>query len=166
MTPEVTDKKEFALPLSILGAAELNRIYRELELLDDFLRQDTVRSPGQQLKMPSTTRVMDEFCRTNEVNMLDEAEREAVKIFLKKMKKSAPVVHISFAVEASPAFITKILRWIRENIHPHALLQVGMTPSIVGGCIVRTTNQVFNFGLKQKFDEHKSLLQEQIRTLG
>ena len=154
------------IPHSVIGMPDINRLYREIELIENFMGQDSVRLPGSQSKLPATSRVMDDFCRQNSLNLLHADDRQTVLVFFKQMKKKAPVLHISFAVEASPSFITKIIVWSRENIDPHVLVQVGLAPSIIAGCVVRTTNKVFNFGLKQRFDDNKSILVEQIRTLG
>lgn len=157
---------ELLLPITVATRADVNRLFREAELLDDFILQDKTRMPGVQPRMPQTSRNMDEFCKQNEFNLLVDEHRAKVLAFLKYLKKSAPVIHISFAVEASPTFMQKIMQWVRQNIDSHALVLVGLAPSIVAGCIVRTTNKVFNFGLRQRFDAHKSVLVEQIRTLG
>lgn len=158
--------EELALPITVATRADVNRLFREAELLDNFILQDKTRTPGVQPKMPQTSRNMDEFCKHNELNLLVDEQRTKVLAFLKYLKKSAPVIHVSFAVEASPSFMQKIMLWIRENIDGHALVLVGLSPSIVAGCVVRTTNKVFNFGLRQRFDANKSVLLEQIRTLG
>lgn len=155
----------FVLPVTIVGRADVNRLFREAEVLDNFIVQDAVRTPGVQPKMPQTTRSMDDFCRTNQLNLLQTEQRTLVLDFLRYLKKSAPVIHLSFAVEPSPMFMQKMVTWIRGNLDPQALILVGLAPGIVAGCVVRTTNKVFDFGLKKRFEASKPILIEQIQAL-
>jgi hypothetical protein len=159
------DFSDLVLPVMVIGRVDVNRLFREAELVENFIQQDMVREPGVQPKMPQTTRQMDEFCKTNQLNLLLEEHRAHVLGFLKYLKKSGPVIHLSFAVEASPAFMQKMVAWIRENIDPHAMILVGLAPGIVAGCVVRTSNKVFDFGLKKRFEASKPILIEQIRNL-
>jgi F0F1-type ATP synthase delta subunit len=53
--------------------------------------------------------------------------------------------------------------WLRANIHPQALVQVGLQPNIAAGCVVRTANKQFDLSLRQSFAKHKDLLIEQFR---
>lgn len=162
MTQDFTN---LVLPVTVVGRVDVNRLFREAELIDNFIQQDMVRQPGVQPKMPQTTRVMDDFCKTNQLNLLLDEERALVLDFLKYLKKSGPVIHLSFAVEASPAFMQKMVAWIRENIDSRAMILVGLAPGIVAGCVVRTTNKVFDFGLKQRFEASRPILVEQIQAL-
>ncbi|MGB4758592.1 MAG: hypothetical protein WBP26_00900 [Candidatus Saccharimonadales bacterium] len=159
------DYSGLVLPVTVVGRVDVNRLFREAELLDNFIRQDSVRQPGVQPKMPQTTRLMDDFCKTNQLNLLLEEQRLLVLGFLKYLKKSGPVMHLSFAVEASPAFMQKMVAWIRENIDAHAMILVGLAPGIVAGCVVRTTNRVFDFGLRQRFEASKPILIHEIKAL-
>src|SRR5690606_10854194 len=80
-------------------------------------------------------------------------------------KSKAPVIHISFPSEASPAFIAKILEWFRTEVHPHVVLHVGLQPELAAGCVVRTTNRMFDFSLRKRFEQSKKKLLESIEAL-
>jgi F0F1-type ATP synthase delta subunit len=71
---------------------------------------------------------------------------------------------MSFASEASPKALDKIVAWLRSNIHPQTLLQVGLQPTIAAGCIVRTTNRVFDLSLRTHLREQEPYLTQLIAT--
>ena len=60
-------------------------------------------------------------------------------------------------------FQQKLITWIRQQIHPYTLLQVGLHPSIGAGCIVRTTNKFFDFSLRHRFSDQRMLLISKLR---
>jgi hypothetical protein len=60
----------------------------------------------------------------------------------------APLLHMSFSAEPSPVFMNKLIAYVRENIHPLALIQVGLQPTIGAGFMLRTTNKYYDYILK------------------
>jgi F0F1-type ATP synthase delta subunit len=158
-------QKQFVLPPQVTGRVQVNRLFRELEVLEDFLQQAQVREPGVGLKLPAVTRSMEDICQANGLNLLQSDHKEALRKFLVYLKQRAPVIHVSFAVDASPAVIKQIVVWLRGNVDPYALVQIGLSPGIVAGCVVRAQNQVYDFSLKHRFDEKRSILADKIRSL-
>jgi hypothetical protein len=67
---------------------------------------------------------------------------------------------MSFATDPSSAFTAKIVTWLRASIAPNVLLEVGLQPTIAAGCIVRTTNKIFDLSLRQHFADAESVLLE------
>ncbi len=155
MAPELDS---FKLTTSIMTTVDLNRVERELEALNNFTMQSSVRSAGKQPNLPKTSRNLDEIASANNCNLLVEADRQKLTQFIAQVKKSAPVINISFASDPQPPFLAKIVSWFRAKIHPLTLLQVGLQPSIAAGCIVRTQNKYFDFSLRASFDKKKDLL--------
>jgi F0F1-type ATP synthase delta subunit len=98
----------------------------------------------------------------NALQLLDATDRARAAEFLEKVASDAPVVHISFATDPSPAFMTKIVTWLRQNIHPQLLVQIGLQPSIAAGCVVRTESKVFDFSMRQFLVEKRDLLTQAI----
>jgi F0F1-type ATP synthase delta subunit len=105
---------------------------------------------------------MDEVIQLNQINVLVEPERQRLAEFLLQVRKHAPVLHISFSADPSPLFTQKLVTWLRREIHPFVLLQIGLQPNIGAGCVVRTTNQYFDFSLRQNFIEKRGLLAEKL----
>jgi len=158
-----TPKKFEGLPLQVVGPVDLGRLIRELEALDNNLLQQKLQK--HEPKLPKTSKLMDDLISVNRLDLLDDAERKRTRDFLAAIKERAPVLHISFSADPSPAFVEKLMSWLRENIHPLVLLTVGLQPNIGAGCIVRTTNKYFDFSLGKHFGENRELLMSKLREV-
>lgn len=151
-------KRPLGLPMLVFGIVEVRRLKRELEALDEFMRQARLRDPGKQAALPRVSRLLDALAADNGRNLLQDAERQELYEFLQNVEKSAPSVHISFASDPSSAFTVKVVTWLRTNVHPAILLQTGLQPTIAAGCVLRTSNKQFNFSLRERLDEQRPLL--------
>lgn len=153
-----TGELALELPLSVVTRIDVGRLIRETEAVDNFLRQAAMRQPGSSIKLPKTSRLFDEIVTVNKLNMLQEQDRHALYAHLSQVRTEAPVLHMSFSTDPSPMFLQKLVTWLRHNIHPVVLLQVGLLPNIGAGCVVRTTNKYFDFSLQQRFTEARPML--------
>lgn len=163
MAHETADaNRPFSLPVSVAGPTDVGRLIRELELIDGALLQLGIRTGGTDVKMPKTSRLMDQIIEANKLNLLKQPDRTALAEFLTAVKQHAPVLHMSFSADPSPGFIEKLMIWLRKEIHPSVLLNVGLQPNIGAGCIVRTTNKQFDFSLRQDFRQKRDLLLSQL----
>jgi hypothetical protein len=90
--------------------------------------------------------------------MLHAEDRQRLQQFLVDIKERSPVIHVSFSADPSPLFAEKLVTWLRREIHPLLLLNIGLQPNIGAGCILRTTNKYFDFSLKQDFANKRNLL--------
>lgn len=152
-----------ALPVTAVGRIDVGRLLREVEALDSFLAQSEVRQPGTPLKMPRTTKILDDMLQMNHLNFLVPQDRARLLHFLMEVYGKAPVLHISFSADPSPLFLTKLMSWLRQEVHPLVLLQVGMQPNMGAGCIVRTTNKYFDFSLRNRFHERRMILAHRLK---
>ncbi len=157
MAPEAQNTG-LKLPVSAVTILDLGQLERELNSIDDFAIQSAVRSPGQQPKLPKTSRSLEELARLNGVNLLIESERSNLSAALTNLRENAPIVHMSFANDPPSTFLTRIISWFRDEIHPQIFLQIGLQPNIAAGCIVRTSNKQFDFTMRKHFDAHRQLL--------
>lgn len=146
------------LPLSVVGKVDIGRLLREVEAVDDFLKQSAIREPGTPVKLPKTSRLFDETVEVNKLNVLHEDDRARLFDFLKQVKAKAPVLHISFSADPSPMFTQKLITWLRAEVHPIVLLQVGLQPNIGAGCVVRTQNKYFDFSLRNRLKDSGNAL--------
>jgi len=146
------------LPLSVVGKIDIGRLTREVEAIDNFLTQAAIRQPGTPVKMPKTSRLFDETVEINKLNVLHDDDRARLQAFLTQVKSSAPVLHMSFSADPSPLFTQKLVAWLRSELHPLVLLQVGMQPNMGAGCVVRTTNKYFDFSLRSRFKDNGKVL--------
>jgi hypothetical protein len=158
--------RELKLPVMVSGPTDIGRLFRELELIDQALLQLGLRKGGSEVKMPKTSRLMDQVIETNKLNLLHKLDRTELEHFLNAIKEKSPVLHMSFSADPSPGFIEKLMTWLRKEIHPQLLLTIGLQPTIGAGCIVRTTNKQFDFSLREDFLSKRELLLGQIAAPG
>ena len=156
------EQKAGQLPPLVVGPVEISRLRRELAAIDETLLEHTLRKKGGSARMLKTSQLMDQLADLNELNLLHKTDRERLHRFLEAVASRAPVLHISFSADPSPAFLEKLMSWLREKIHPQVLVTIGVQPTIAAGCIVRSPNKYFDFSLRQDFTDKRELLLEQI----
>jgi F0F1-type ATP synthase delta subunit len=132
----------------VISPADVSRLRRELVGLNDFFVDAQARQTGTAMRLPKLTRLLNELAKDNSVNLLEEADRNRLSEALGVIYEGAPTLHISFASEPSPKALEKLIVWIRGNIHPQALVQVGLQPSVAVGCFLRTPNKAFDMSLR------------------
>ena len=145
------------LPLAVVSRTDVSKCLRELESVEDFFHQSALR--GVQPKdLPTVGRVLDSLAKSNSMSLLKAEDRVKLMQFLARLKVKAPVVHISFPVEASGDFIAQLLEWFRKEIHPHVVLQIGLQPELAAGCVLRTNSKYFDFSFRKHFERSKEKL--------
>ena len=157
---------QLALPSLVVGPSDVIRLRRELESLNDYMREATLRKGGEETpKLPKTSRVLDAFAELNKLSLLQSTDRDAATAFLRELLKSAPNIHMSFAADPSAAFVDKVITWLRQNTHPLVLLQIGLQPTIAAGCVLRTPNHYYDFSLRRHFAENHDLLIQKLESI-
>ncbi|HSX35666.1 MAG TPA: hypothetical protein VLH84_01890 [Patescibacteria group bacterium] len=151
---------QFKLPLLVFGVVEVRRLKRELEALDEFMRQAAIREPGTQPTLPRLSRMCEALASVNNVNLLLSEHLKATQAFLDELEDEAPNIHMSFATDPSSAFTAKLVAWLRANIHPYLLVEVGLQPTLAAGCVARTNNKMFDMSLRNRFTNSEKLLLE------
>jgi hypothetical protein len=137
----------------IASPSDLRRTRRELETLDDFLHESSLRQGGKEVKLPTLSRTLEDLAADSGLNLLKKTDRERLIKFITLLIQKAPVLHMTFASEPSAKAMAKLMSWLRENIHPQVVVSIGIQPSIAAGCIVRTANRQFDFSLRQSLDD-------------
>ena len=156
-------KNELKLPTSLVGRVDVARMLRELGGLNDFFVAAKARQAGTPIQPPGVTRVLSALAETNHINLLEEGSRRELAARLEVLRKQAPQLHISFAVEPSPKALEQLVTWFRSSIHPHTLLQVGLQPGIALGCTLRTPNKFFDMSLRAYLEKQEQYLVELIK---
>jgi F0F1-type ATP synthase delta subunit len=162
MAPKVTANMK--LSSVILGIAEVNQALKELDLLDNQISQRTMGY----FKAPTELfvgRLLDSLVTINNLDLKLSRIRVELKSFLEDIKAHAPIIHISFAQDVMGNELEPIINWMRTELSPTALLQVGLQPEIIGGCTLRTVNHYYDLSLKQHFDEARTVLLSKIKAL-
>ena len=152
------------LPILISGNIEVHRLQRELEALEDYMVQNKIRTPGKQVPLPKTSRLLELLSAENHLNLLLPNHRAQLKLFLDQIVAYSPVLHLSFASDPSSAFMAKVVAWFRQNVHAYALIQLGLQPAIAAGFILRTTNKQFDHSLAKHFNKQGHLLVEALEA--
>ena len=149
------NETSISLPVGIVSPTDIARLAREIEAVDNFFREQAIRAAGEPVTMPRLSKLMDQLAADNQLNLLNETDRVKILQLLQTLHQRAPTMHISFSVDPPGAYVQKIVAWLRANIHQHVLVTVGLQPNIGAGCIVRTTNKLFDFSLREFFAEKR-----------
>ncbi len=158
------EQQAIALPVSIVSPTDIARLVREIESVDSFFRDQQIRNAGASVTMPRLSKLMDQLAADNQKNLLQDKDRSELLALLQNLHTSAPVMHISFSVDPPGAYVQKIVEWLRNNIHGYVLVTVGLQPNIGAGCIVRTTNKLFDFSLREFFAEKRDFFIEKMHN--
>ena len=149
------------LPVSIMTKQDMHRLIREVEALDNYILQNSIRGE-KSAALPRLTATLESLIRDNDLEIMNEKARSTLRTTLAELLKTAPVVHMSFAVEPSSFMTQKIVSWFRNEIHPALMLHTGIQPTIAAGCVMRTSNKYFDFSLRQHLQASQSMLMESI----
>jgi hypothetical protein len=162
--PHESSPQRFILPVSVVSRIDVGRMIRELGTVDEFLRQMAIRQGGQPVnELPRSSKLLEETAGANQLNLLMAADREALARVLNDLKRTAPTMHFSFASEPTGTFITRLLTWLRTNISPYVLVQVGLQPELAAGCMLRTTSKHFDLSVRKALKDSRPKLLEMIQ---
>lgn len=155
---------ELSLPLDVISQVDVARLVREVKGFDEFFVQAKVRQPNPALQVPKPSRLLEKIAVSNNYNLLNEQDCHKLAAQLDQIIGRAPLIHISFAAEPSPNVLESILSWFRSNIHPLTLLQVGLQPTIAAGCVLRTSNKVFDMSMRNYLTNQENYLVQLINS--
>jgi F0F1-type ATP synthase delta subunit len=158
------DNEKLSLPLSIAQQVDIGRLLYELGLIDEHLNQVAIKEPGKQVVVKSSAKLSD-LVELNNLDLTNKEQRLKLIDWLKGLQKSAKVINVSFGAEASERFVQAIVKWFRTEVDPSCLLIVGLEPTIGAGSVVRTSNKIFNFSLKNRLRVNRGLLLDEIKKL-
>jgi F0F1-type ATP synthase delta subunit len=157
---------QFVLPPSLVSKVDLAHVIREVELIDASLEAQKVRGyTKEQYRLPATSRSLSDFLQLNKVDMLDDHNRMVFKDQLRILKDKAPVMHMTFAASVDPQSLEYLTQWVRKELHPMALISVGLQPSLIGGVYLRTPNHVHDFSMRALFKGKTSVLVKDLEGL-
>lgn len=160
MAPELADAP--VLPFAVVGLVDIGRLIRELEKLEQAMQAQQIRE-GTEGQLPPLSPLLDQLAEVNKLNLTDDHSRNSLLEFLRYIRKSAPRIHMSFSANPSPEFLAKLMSWLRQHIHPHVLVAIGLQPGIGAGCMVRTTNKYFDMSLSKSFGAGRDILMKRMR---
>ncbi|RYF28770.1 MAG: hypothetical protein EOO17_04195 [Chloroflexi bacterium] len=154
---------DFVIPASVVNKVDVSRLVAEVERIDSELNAADVRvkTGGEPVQKPILSEQLADFIASNELVVNDARDRSELIRQLRLLKDKAPAVHMTFAVPADRESLRYIVQWVRESVHPQALLQIGLQPSLVAGVYLRTPNRVHDFSLRAALNgQHDALVKE------
>ncbi|MGK2896044.1 MAG: F0F1 ATP synthase subunit delta [Candidatus Saccharimonadales bacterium] len=158
---------DFVLPLNVVSKADVSRLVREAEWLNNELTTIGVRAKVGQpsIDHPPVSDQLRDFFEENKLSFEVGSERAAVIKQLRQLKEKSPVIHITFAVVADGESLQSLVAWIRTTLHPQAVITVSIQPALVAGVYVRTPNHVYDMSLRGKLAGHHELLSYELEAL-
>lgn len=159
----MAERRMVGLPILVASPVDLGRLIREVDTLDGSLNQEKVRTGAAPTALPKTSELLSQTIELNKLNLLQTADRKSLAQFLVSIRDHAPRLHMSFSADPSVQFSAKLTSWVRENIHPLALITIGLQPNIGAGTVLRTTNKYFDFSLGKSLAKNRTLLMTQLR---
>ena len=75
------------------------------------------------------------------------------------------MVHVTFAASAGRDELAKLVDWVRQSVHPQAVLTIGLSPELIGGAYVRTTNKVFDLSVRSQLAQGRQIIQKELEAL-
>ncbi len=163
MEPNKNQEREFKLPVSVITQSNVSSLLFDLEKIEEFFLQVKVRSAGSSMTLPRTTPEMEDVLRINNLNLLQQDDRERLKFILMTLRTKSPVIHMSFSVSPNQKFLERLIAWLRQNISEIIILQIGLQPNIGAGFTLRTKNKFFDFSLRQHLYASKDILIKELR---
>jgi len=157
---------DIKLPGSVATKHQFVRFLAEFEALDAGLTNQEIRaSTGVEGGSgPTENPHITQFLEENNIAVTDSTGRSHVLEALRSLRKTAPVVHLTFAAEADPASLAEIADWFRKNMNPHTLIEVGLQPSLVAGTYIRSQNKVYDYSLRSRIIGKRDSLVDALRT--
>ena len=86
-------------------------------------------------------------------------------LVLRILKDKVPVLHMTFSVTADVESLQTLTQWVRNSVHPQAVIAVGLQPSLVAGVYLRTPNHIHDFSVRGALEGRHGLLIEELETL-
>jgi F0F1-type ATP synthase delta subunit len=84
---------------------------------------------------------------------------------LRKLKDSVPIIHMTFATQADRDSLQQLAQWLRTEVHPQAVIGVGLQPALVAGVYVRTPNHIHDLTIRGKLESSRGVLVQELEAL-
>ncbi len=160
---------DLVLPPNIISRIDVARLVSELERIDNEYTTAAVRSKaGTKKRVARSTHSerLDAFLAANDLKLTDARKRASLIRQVSLLKDKLPTIHMTFAVEADPDSLERIVEWLRASIHPHTVLSVGLQPSLIAGVYIRTPNHVHDLSLRGKLTGGREVLVKELEAIG
>jgi len=160
---------ELKLPPALIGKAHLAQLIRELEGVENDLENQKAKhlsAAGETvLHVPTMSRALSDCITLNGIDVLDGQQRMHFKKSLNRIKDTAPVMSFTFATDPDGESLQRLVDWVRTEIHPGALISIGLQPALIGGVYLRTPNHIHDFSLRALLHDKRSLIVDELEAM-
>lgn len=165
--PQTMTHADFSLPPSVVTRVDVSRLIGEVERVDNELTTASVRAAAgvQGQVTPVLSEQLTTFLTQNKLTLNSSPERTELIKQLGLLKESAPVIHMTFAVEADRESLQQLAQWLRASIHPQSIIAVGLQPSLIAGVYLRTPNHVKDLSLRAMLDGGHAVIVGELEAL-
>jgi len=158
--------ENFVLPASLVTHLDVAHLVEEVERVDAEMISTAIRGgEGAKPVVPVLSEPLTDFLAQNQFTLEDGKMRETLIKELRLLKDNVPVLHMTFAVTADPESLQQLALYVRESIDPHAVISVGLQPSLVAGVYLRTPNHVHDLSLRAMLKNSRGKLVEELGAL-
>lgn len=155
---------DFKLTNQIYKYSQLRRVSFELSMWIEKKEQNNLY-PEDYRDDLSFGKQLEDLFEVNQIDPNDIEKLKALSEFLNQIAQKPLLLHFSFNQEADPDTLIRLTIWLREHYDPLCLISVGIDPSIIIGCRLRTVNKYFDFSLQTRLKNKKDLLVSKVRAL-
>lgn len=163
----VKSHTELVLPISVVTKSDFSRLVNELERIENEVTAASVRAKSgidEHTKISLSDQMVD-FLHHNSLELGDGRIRAELLKQLRQLKDAAPVIHMAFATTAEPEDLQQLVKWVRSEIHPQAIISVGLQPGLIAGVYLRTPNHVHDLSLRALFKDRRGSLVKELEAL-
>lgn len=150
---------ELKLPTILASKQDITHVHRELRVFTDLVMQSVMRHDNP-IQYPPISATLRALATENQIDLRNEDACQQLLADLETLNKEAPTVHISFPIDPSPEVIQKLITWLRKEVDPRIVIQIGLQPTIAAGIVMRTPNHQFDFSLRQHLYRNRDKLKE------
>jgi len=163
----VTPYTAFVLPSTVVTKIDLSHLAAEVEQVDNEMTSATVRAGdnASEVSRPVLSQPLADLLAQNKLSVDTAHDRSDLIAQLRLLKDKAPVMHMTFAVVADRESLESIVQWVRESVHPQAVISTGLQPSLVAGVYLRTPNHVFDLSLRGALTGQHGVLVKELEGL-
>jgi hypothetical protein len=151
---------DFSLPAAIATKHQFALFLDEVEAVDSALTTESIRAskgmkPKDKVEIPP---LVTEFFEENQLKVSNGQTRSMVLAWLRALRRTVPVMHVTFAAEPDDASLAQIAHWMRRSVHPHVMIEAGFQPGLVAGMYMRAANRVFDYSLRSRLEAQRGSL--------
>lgn len=155
------------LPPAVVSRADIAHLVNELESIDNERTTSDIRERVGSAKSAdiALSKPLASFLEQNNLSIDNGNDRSSLIKQMRRLKEEAPAIHMTFAVAADRESLQQLVAWVRESVHPRAVVEVGLQPGLVAGASVRTPNHVHDFSLKGVLEKNRHVLVQELGAL-